>query len=165
MQNKSEIRKQQITIKKRTLKLLKQCDYCGENTKEILQLHHIIPVSKGGSNDFNNLVLLCPNCHIKAHKGIIGADELKEAASISVYKEVSEKQQKENCKKTEWSKFGTFLKGKLAENGLSMRKLAEMLNTSPENLCQKIKRGSISYDDAQEIADLIGYEIEWKRKE
>lgn len=60
-------------------------------------------------------------------------------------------------------KFEFILKGKLAENGLNMRKLAEMLNTSPENLHQKVKRGSLSYDDAQEIAELLGYTIEWKK--
>ena len=60
-------------------------------------------------------------------------------------------------------KFEFILKGKLAENGLSMRKLAAMLNTSPENLHQKVKRGSLSYDEAQEIAELIGYTIEWKK--
>lgn len=62
-------------------------------------------------------------------------------------------------------KFEYILKGKLAENGLSARKLAEMLKTSPENLNQKIKRGSITYDYAQEMADMLGYDIEWvKRK-
>ena len=62
-------------------------------------------------------------------------------------------------------KFEYILKGKLAENGISLRKFAEQMNTSPENLHQKIKRGSITYDYAQEIADILGYDIEWvKRK-
>lgn len=61
-------------------------------------------------------------------------------------------------------KFEFILKGKLAENGLSVRKLSEMLKTSPENFHQKLKRGSISYDYAQEIADLLGYDIEWKKR-
>ena len=58
-------------------------------------------------------------------------------------------------------KFEQIFKGKLAENGLSMRKFAETLKVSPENLSQKVKRGSITYDYAQEIADLLGYNIEW----
>lgn len=62
-------------------------------------------------------------------------------------------------------KFEFILKGKLAENGLNVRKLAEQLNTSPENLHQKLKRGSISYDYAQEIADLLGYDIEWVKRQ
>lgn len=61
--------------------------------------------------------------------------------------------------------FEYIFKGKLAENGLSMRKFAETLEISPENLSQKVKRGSITYDYAQKIADLLGYEIKWIKKE
>jgi len=61
--------------------------------------------------------------------------------------------------------FEFILKGKLAENGLNMRKLAPMLDMSPENLHQKIKRGSITYDNAQKIAELLGYKIEWIKKD
>lgn len=60
--------------------------------------------------------------------------------------------------------FEFILKGKLAENGLNVRKLAAMLDMSPENLHQKLKRGSINYDNAQKIAELLGYKIEWVRK-
>lgn len=60
--------------------------------------------------------------------------------------------------------FEFTFKGKLAENGISMRKFAERLNVSPENLSQKVKRGSITYDYAQEIADLLGYDIEWVKR-
>lgn len=61
-------------------------------------------------------------------------------------------------------KFEFILKGKLAENGLSLSKLAVMLNTSPQNITQKVKRGSFTYDEAQEIADLLGYTIKWEKK-
>ena len=33
----------------------------------LLHWHHILPVSRGGGNDSNNLVLLCPNHHAIAH--------------------------------------------------------------------------------------------------
>lgn len=33
----------------------------------LLHAHHIRPVSKGGSHDFENFVLVCPNCHAIAH--------------------------------------------------------------------------------------------------
>ena len=62
-------------------------------------------------------------------------------------------------------KFEFLLKSKLAENGLNLAKLSEMLGVIPQNLSQKLKRGSMSYDDAQHIADLLGYDIQWiKRK-
>ena len=62
-------------------------------------------------------------------------------------------------------KFEFLLKSKLAENGLNLAKLSDMLGVIPQNLSQKLKRGSMSYDDAQHIADLLGYDIQWiKRK-
>lgn len=41
------------------------------------EFHHIIPVSRGGTNDEDNLILLCPNCHKKAHAGLLSYEELK----------------------------------------------------------------------------------------
>lgn len=34
----------------------------------MLQLHHIVPISAGGHNQVENLLLLCPNCHRTAHR-------------------------------------------------------------------------------------------------
>ena len=39
--------------------------------------HHIVPVSEGGTNNEENLVLLCPNCHKMAHAGMITREELQ----------------------------------------------------------------------------------------
>jgi len=41
------------------------------------QFHHIVPISEGGTSDEENLILLCPNCHKKAHSGLITTEELK----------------------------------------------------------------------------------------
>ena len=40
------------------------CMECGK-TKTRFEVHHIIPVSKGGANTLKNLVTLCPKCHQK----------------------------------------------------------------------------------------------------
>ncbi len=62
-------------------------------------------------------------------------------------------------------KFESLLKGKLAENGLTLAKLSEMSGVIPQNLSKKLKRGTTSYDEARHIADLPGYDIECiKRK-
>lgn len=61
--------------------------------------------------------------------------------------------------------FEYFLKGKLAENGLNISKLAEMLQTSQQNISQRIKKASFDYIEISKIADLLGYSIEWVKKE
>lgn len=76
---KNKIRAEQCSIKRKMLKNQKiaHCEYCGNKTKEILQIHHINSVASGGNNDLNNLIILCPNCHKAAHAGIIKKDELQ----------------------------------------------------------------------------------------
>ena len=41
-----------------------QCQSCGISNKEArLQIDHIIPLAKGGSNDMSNLQTLCSDCN------------------------------------------------------------------------------------------------------
>lgn len=42
----------------------------------VLQVHHIIPVSDGGTDDKKNLILLCYHCHTKVHQD--GCDKYAE---------------------------------------------------------------------------------------
>jgi hypothetical protein len=54
-----------------------KCQDCGQfapfinkATKEpFLEVHHIVPLSKGGEDNMDNVVALCPNCHRKRHYG------------------------------------------------------------------------------------------------
>jgi len=41
------------------------CEIC--HKKSFLQIHHIIEVKDGGSNDAENLQLLCSDCHMLTH--------------------------------------------------------------------------------------------------
>lgn len=42
------------------------CQYCGAHAdEEELQIDHIVPVSRGGTNDFNNLITSCSTCNKK----------------------------------------------------------------------------------------------------
>lgn len=43
------------------------CESCGFTVTSILQVHHIVEKSKGGTDDIDNLRLLCPNCHCLIH--------------------------------------------------------------------------------------------------
>lgn len=52
------------------------CQFCGcpqqaaEALGGHLEVHHIVPVSKGGDDTISNLVVLCSWCHVEAHKRI-----------------------------------------------------------------------------------------------
>lgn len=51
-----------------------KCSICGLEYGPVLQIHHNVPVSDGGSNDIRNLVVLCANCHQAVHCTIKSRD-------------------------------------------------------------------------------------------
>lgn len=65
------------------------------------------------------------------------------------------------------------IKSYLAAEGITMTELADRLNkvlpedkqTSVQNLSNKLGRGSLRYDEAQQIAAVIGRRIEWIKNE
>lgn len=42
---------------------MNRCFICGEDHEKVLQQHHIVPKSHGGSDDPENIVTVCANCH------------------------------------------------------------------------------------------------------
>ena len=42
-----------------------KCAICSNN--DFLEFHHIIQVAAGGTDDYDNLILLCACCHAKVH--------------------------------------------------------------------------------------------------
>lgn len=57
------------TLKKIILRLEIGCSCCGWDECPG-DIHHLIPKSKGGTDDHSNLSYLCPNCHRKIHNGL-----------------------------------------------------------------------------------------------
>jgi len=58
-----------------------QCQYCGATPPAVvLEVDHIIPVSKGGKNDSHNLVTACFDCNRGKRDGLLNAipDSLEE---------------------------------------------------------------------------------------
>lgn len=50
------------------------CESCGgkapflkKNGEPYLEIHHVLPLSKGGTDTITNTVAICPNCHREAH--------------------------------------------------------------------------------------------------
>ena len=56
------------TLKKRLIEERgPRCERCGYSNVDILVVHHIIRRSDGGTNDPENLQVVCPNCHAEIH--------------------------------------------------------------------------------------------------
>jgi len=52
------------------------CEICG---KTAVDIHHILPKGRGGTDEAENLIALCRSCHQRSHKEknpYIEADEL-----------------------------------------------------------------------------------------
>lgn len=45
------------------MKTHRQCELCGNNRN--LEIHHIIPRSLGGTNEIDNLIVICNVCHAR----------------------------------------------------------------------------------------------------
>jgi hypothetical protein len=50
--------------------MVSKCAICGITNNILLEKHHIIPRSRGGTNTPGNEVYLCRNCHKLVHKGL-----------------------------------------------------------------------------------------------
>lgn len=51
-----------------------KCGVCGFS--EIVEVHHILPRKMGGEDNPENLMLLCPNHHALADRGMLHIDEI-----------------------------------------------------------------------------------------
>ncbi len=58
-----------------------RCERCGyDEHLEILVTHHIVERANGGTDDWDNLELLCPNCHSLHHWG--KSDKIKSQGRV-----------------------------------------------------------------------------------
>lgn len=58
----------------------RKCEWC-EEPIDSHETHHIKPRSEGGPNDPENLIVLCPNCHDKADRGMLSRSKLTRVVS------------------------------------------------------------------------------------
>ncbi len=52
------------------------CAICGFDV--VVSVHHIVPKSEGGSDDIDNLIVLCPNHHAMADRDLISRERLSQ---------------------------------------------------------------------------------------
>lgn len=50
------------------LKKIRICEECKNRFDVPLEIHHIVPISKGGNNKRKNLKVVCEKCHRKLDK-------------------------------------------------------------------------------------------------
>jgi len=60
------------------------CELCGWN-EATRDIHHIVPVSQGGTNTLCNIIVLCPNHHRMVHKNLISQEALNKALKLRLY--------------------------------------------------------------------------------
>lgn len=63
-----ELRSEFNTIAHHLRKTGAVCANCG--SAESVEWHHIVPLSKGGTNNLSNIVPLCRRCHFGAHQKV-----------------------------------------------------------------------------------------------
>ena len=79
-------------VKQHVLRLARgTCELCGEiapflkpNGDGFLEVHHVLPLEKGGLDHISNMVGICPNCHRRCHHS-----EDREHATGILYQRVS----------------------------------------------------------------------------
>lgn len=57
------------------------------------------------------------------------------------------------------------IKSLLAKENMTMKDVAEQMDSTIQNLSQKLRNKTIKFEEVREIANLLGYDIEFvKRK-
>ncbi len=51
-----------------------KCAVCGFS--DVIQVHHLVPRSVGGTDDISNLIVLCPNHHALHHLGLVDISKM-----------------------------------------------------------------------------------------
>ena len=109
-----------------------RCVECGATNKETsLEIDHIIPVSKGGTNDLSNLQTLCKRCNRAKSATIWGIDsnlEIKRLRLAELSQELSDIEFKYNCSSSEDEKIDCkFRIVKINEEISSIQKELEVM--------------------------------------
>lgn len=56
------------------------------------------------------------------------------------------------------------VKSLLAKENKTMKDIAGQMDTTIQNLSQKLRNKTIKFEEVREIADILGYDIEFKKR-
>ena len=118
------------------------CVACGATGE--LHFHHLIPKSKGGSDEESNLLTLCHECHAKIHG-------MREGSWLQHKKLVKEalKKNKKNGKQWTREKYGlNFVDGKVVPNKTEMKHIRKMV---------KLRDKGLAYEDIATKLEADGF--------
>ena len=118
-----------------------QCSVCGRN--DYLEFHHLIPVSKGGTDDYDNIILLCAYCHAAVHgrtltspnphrKSSIDYEEAKPILAAYFAKEIGTRETKEKLnlsQKTHLSESSLYKRYKREHNITKFYNNVDLVNS------------------------------------
>lgn len=95
-----------------------RCQQCsvrgGRNGNAELHAHHIRPLSRGGSNNYSNLITLCSNCHSAVHGRPVGTAAFKKSKPLASrrhnprVKSAASKKSRSSPSKRRNSKYGSL---------------------------------------------------------
>ena len=60
------------------------CEICGWK-EAVRDIHHILPVSKGGKNTLDNVLCVCPNHHRMFHNNLVSKEAIETAFKLRLY--------------------------------------------------------------------------------
>ena len=64
----------------------RRCSKCGKAGR--LEVHHVVPMAAGGTNDLSNLIVFCRGCHIAHHRPAVGETERAWQVQIAELREM-----------------------------------------------------------------------------
>ena len=99
------------------------CYNCGST--ECTELHHVVPLKLGGTNNISNIVVLCSRCHKAAHNG----------RHIRDYQNKKISGRPHNASKSEMdAAFNKFIHGKIGT-----AECKELIHISPKSKIKDMK--------------------------